>query len=148
MTAMIDSSGKRAGVSKMLGLLLALWVSLAVQPCAVASVAEHECPHCPTEIKAAPGSEHHHGHSTADDSAAMLAGCGAMQAECCEIDDRIVGVRTDAAEFDDDGTVLATGPAPPGVVDVPRARPELAVPLPQPTGRFVRLYIINCVFLI
>jgi hypothetical protein len=148
MIAMIDKSGNRAGARNVLGLLLALWVSLAVQPCAVAAVAEHDCPHCPTEIEAAPGAHHHRGHTASEESAAMPTDCGAMQAECCEIDDRIVGVRTDAPDIDDDDTVLATGAAPPGAVDAPRAQPELAVPLPQPAGRSVPLHIINCVFLI
>jgi hypothetical protein len=148
MNTKTDFPGTIAGARNVLALLLALWVSLAVQPCAVAAGAEHDCPHCPTESEAAPGAQHHHGHTASDESAAMPADCGALQAECCEIDDRMVGVRTDALEFDDNDNVLATGASPPTVVDVPRARPELAVPLPQRTGRSVPLHLINCVFLI
>jgi len=148
MTVKTGTLGKNAGARNVLGLLLALWVSLAIQPCAVAAVSEHDCPHCPTEAEAAPGAQHHHGHAVSQDTAAMASDCGAMQSDCCDVEDRIVGVRIDAPELDDDDTVLPLGAAPPGITDVPRARPELAVPLPPPAGRSVPLHIIHCAFLI
>ena len=148
---MISKAGQRrtvSGARNVLGLLLSLWVSLAIQPCAVAAVSEHSCPHCPTGIEAAPDSQHHHGHSQSHDAAGASAECDSMQAGCCEIDDGIVATRTDSPEFDDNVVAIPTAAPPPGAIDVPYAEPELAVPLPVPAGRSVPLHIVKCVYLI
>lgn len=135
------------GARKVFGLLLALWVSLAIQPCAVAAVSEHDCPHCPTEIEAAPESQHHHGHAASANETGQAADCGATQADCCELVEGIASVRVDSPEPDDEIPAITSAP-PPGVLDAPRARPALAVPLPQLVAARVPLHIIKCVYLI
>ena len=42
----------RRARTRVFGLFVAVWVSLALQPCAVAAVSESDCPHCPSEIEA------------------------------------------------------------------------------------------------
>jgi hypothetical protein len=148
MIATNDNPRNVSGARNVFGLLLALWVSLAIQPCAMAAVSEHDCPHCPAEIEAADDSGHHHDHGAAQGGAGMSAECDSATADCCDLEDRIVGVRVALPDFDDGDSVMLMSVAPPGVLDVPRAPPELAVPLPQVSGRFVPLNIVNCVYLI
>ncbi len=58
-----------------------MWLNLALQPCAMALEADHDCPHCP------PAHEHemmaHHGHGEAK----AESPCASMQAQCGELDD-------------------------------------------------------------
>ena len=65
----------------VLGLFAAVWLNLALQPCAMAMEADHDCPHCP------PAHEHemsaHHGHGEPKAEAA----CATMEAPCGELDD-------------------------------------------------------------
>jgi len=66
--------GRRA-----LGLFVAVWLNLAVQPCAMAYEAEdHDCPHCP------PAATHEHGDMHGSMDANMPCADGASD---CNIDD-------------------------------------------------------------
>ena len=62
-----------------LGLFAAVWFSLAVQPCAMALEADHDCPHCPPTHEQEMAM--HHGHHQAE------APCASLQAQCDDIDD-------------------------------------------------------------
>lgn len=47
------SAIRRQGVTRgrhVLGIFLAAWLAIILQPCAVAGEFEHECPHCPPEM--------------------------------------------------------------------------------------------------
>ena len=73
---------------RVLGLIAAVWLNLAVQPCAMALEQEHDCPHCP------PAHEHememHHGsHEPQAESP-----CASMQVQCGEVDEFSVDGRS------------------------------------------------------
>lgn len=73
---------------RVLGLFAAVWLNLAIQPCAMALEQEHDCPHCP------PAHEHemamHHGSAEAK----AKPPCASMQAQCGELDDFSVDGRS------------------------------------------------------
>ena len=67
------SAIRRQGISRghhVLGLFVAAWLAIILQPCAVAGETEHDCPHCPPEMV-------HEGHQEA------------LTGSDCEIDDQI-----------------------------------------------------------
>ena len=53
----IRKHGIRRG-RHVLGLFVAAWIAIILQPCAVAGETEHDCPHCPPEMV-------HEGHQQA-----------------------------------------------------------------------------------
>ncbi len=127
--------------SRMLYALVALWVSLGIQPCAVAAVSDADCPHCPPAEthSIAPENEHcgDHAEPTLDATASI---------ECCDADDGAIDTRYNTFDLKDFGDVAApppnAGPSSPlwivqriPVVDPPDRR-QSSVPL----------YILNCVY--
>ena len=67
------SAIRRQGISRgrhVLGLFVAAWMAIILQPCAVADETEHDCPHCPPEMT-------HEGHQQA------------LTSPDCEIGDQI-----------------------------------------------------------
>jgi hypothetical protein len=145
MWARTDKAVTAQGTRRAFGLLLALWVSLALQPCAIAA-SEHDCPHCPAEIAAAPTSHHDHGGSGNHHNAAKMHDCASMQADCCELDDSIVNVRVDLPDLDD-LTAFITSAAPPQLADAPRGQAERLASPPEPPDRSVPIHLMKCVFL-
>ena len=76
--------------------LVALWVCLGIQPCAVAAVSDADCPHYPPELPAPePEQASHCGGSAkaADVPHAVVAD------ECCEADDGAIDGRPANPEF-------------------------------------------------
>ncbi len=71
------------GSSRLLALLAALWLNLAIQPCATAygGPGEHDCPHCPSVSDHAMPSHHAHGDDVSSPS------CATMEATCGTVDD-------------------------------------------------------------
>ena len=144
MDARADRQRTTTATRKVLGLFVAAWVSLALQPCALATEAEHSCPHCPTESEAAPESAHHRHHSG---EAAKAADCSSMQADCCEFDEGIVSVRLDPPNPDEQ--VLALPPTIPGAGVWPTLVQDFgnATGPPRPPAGRVPLHVLNCVYL-
>jgi hypothetical protein len=82
-----------------LGVLVVVWLNLAITPCAMAFGAEHACDHMPTAgAHDMPG---HHDHD-ADHQAANCHGtnnkapsCDSLQAACCDLADVTFDARSD-----------------------------------------------------
>ena len=134
--------------NRVFGLLAAVWVSLALQPCAIAAVSDHECPHCPVEIEAAPAAIRDHCNPAATDKGDDGTSNHSAQSDCCDLDEGIVNVRVDTSGDDDDTTVLPTG--------VPASQFRLgsceesgsATGPSDSTGGSVPLHVLKCVYLI
>ena len=137
----------RRARTRVFGLFVAVWFSLALQPCAVASVSESDCPHCPPEIEAEVAAVGSHCNPAAKVTPDELPNCDSVQAQCCDLDQGIVNVRIDTNSVDDDTTGLPTS--------VPASHPSLgpcedpgnAAGPPDPSGGSVPLYVLNCVYL-
>lgn len=129
-------------------MLVAVWVGLGLQPCAVAAVSEHECPHCPTEVEAAPAAVEDHcnpvGKTKVDDGKNYPS----AQSECCDLDEGIMNVRVDTSGDDDDTTVLPTSVPASQFRLGPCEESGNATGPPDPTGGPVSLYVLKCVYLI
>lgn len=66
------------------GVLVLLWLNLAVTPCAVALGSEHDCMHAPpAELHSTTGHEHEHMHQH------EAPPCDVATVECCEVADAI-----------------------------------------------------------
>ena len=137
----------RIASSKVLGLFAAVWVSLALQPCAVAAVAEQSCPHCPPEIEAAPDVIREHCGTRLPEPAVALENCVTAQSDCLDIEDGLVNVRVEMPDFDDDMPVLPTSVPDSRIHRHTREHPANATGPPERPGRPVPLYILNCVYL-
>ena len=109
MFASFNQQQTKSKRTRALGLLVAVWVSLTLQPCAIASVSDHECPHCPIEIEAEPAAIKDHCNPTPADSAGDRQDYPTAKSDCCDLDEGIVNVRVDTSGDDDDDTVLHTG---------------------------------------
>ncbi len=131
---------------KVIGLFATVWVSLALQPCAVAAAAEHDCPHCPTEIEAMGETAHRH-HGSGEGASTAAGDCASMQADCCDLGERIVSVRLADSDLDDPPAVLPpTVPGSDGDV-TPRRDGSKATGPPRPSWGRVPLHVLNCVYL-
>ena len=126
---------------RILYALVALWVSLGIQPCAVAEVSDADCPHCPPAETHSipPENEHCGGHTESRFDATMSN-------ECCDADDGAIDTRYNTIDLKDFGDVAA----PP-----PSADPSSPfwiiqrIPIVDPPDRrrsSVPLYILNCVY--
>ncbi|NIW09205.1 MAG: hypothetical protein GWN33_00815, partial [Gammaproteobacteria bacterium] len=96
----------RRARTRVFGLFVAVWVSLALQPCVVAAVSESDCPHCPPEIEAVVAAMESHCNPAAKVTPDELPNCDSVQATCCDLDKGIVNVRVDTTGVDDDTTGL------------------------------------------
>ena len=146
MVAGTDNRRTATATRRVIGLFAAAWVSLALQPCAMAAPTEHDCPHCPEETGVNEGAAHH--HHGADQAAAADAGasCAAAQADCCELDEGIVNLRTATIDLDDEpSALLAEGPLPGSFVRADR-EPGKATG-PPPPAESVPIHVRNCVYL-
>ncbi len=148
MFASFNPKHSKLGRTRVFGLLVAVWVSLALQPCAVAAVSEHECPHCPMEVEAAPAAIEDHCNPAGKTKADASKSYPSAQSECCDLDEGIANVRVDSTGGDDDSTILPTS--------VPASQCRLgpceesgnATGPPDPTGGSVSLRALKCVYLI
>lgn len=71
------NSKRTRAQSRWLGVFVAVWLNLAVQPCAMALGLDRDCPHCPPvqhEDMA------HHGHHAEE----VDAGCDSLLSDCGE----------------------------------------------------------------
>ncbi len=127
--------------SRALYALLALWVGLGIQPCAVAAVSDSDCPHCPPteESLVSPEDEHCGGADPTLNASAP--------SECCDADDGAIDSRSSTVDQKDLHDV----------VDVPVLGFSVAWPLPtiarfmivDPPDRHrsvIPLFIKHCVY--
>lgn len=139
-----DRQGTR---TRFLGLFAALWVGLALQPCAVAAVAEHDCPHCPPQAEEAAVPQKSHCDPVARAEPVESPQCDAMQADCCDLEQGTLNVRVDNPDGDGENAAFpASEPAPypdPGRC----ANPGLETGPPEPCGAPVPLHVLKCVYL-
>lgn len=129
--------------SRVLAVVFALWLNLAVGPCAMAFSVDSDCPHCPPpqeETMAA----HHGGHS--DDAG---PGCDTTPTDCGDIDEFSLDVRSSLSKLKDKTEIVAILPAalPEATFD-PVAYSTTAADPPGPTAAPPPLHLLNCVFLI
>ena len=77
-----------------LGVLVLVWLNLALTPCAMALGADHACDHMPAAGAHDMPGHHEHGadHHVADHEAPS---CDSLQANCCDLADVTVDVRND-----------------------------------------------------
>lgn len=138
----------RRGRTRLFGLFAALWVGLAMQPCAVASVAEQDCPHCPSQAEQGPAMHESHCDPAARVIPDISPDCDTVQADCCQIVDGTVNVVRDG-DFDPDKQ-------PTGLVaSEPRSHPDpgrfenpgFETGPPEPSGESVPLHVLKCVYL-
>jgi hypothetical protein len=146
MVAGTDNRRTAPATRRVIGLFAAAWASLALQPCAIAAPSEHDCPHCPEETVVAEAAAHHH-HGD-DRAAAADAGtpCAAAQADCCELDEGIVNLRTATIDLDDEPPAWLASPPLPGTVVRADRKPANATG-PPPPARSVPIHVVNCVYL-
>ena len=147
MTNSTDGHRHVSGTRKALGLMLAVWVSLAVQPCAVAEESDHECPDCPSTVEAAAEPEQSHCGSKVPTGEAVIS-CASAQADCCDVEAGIVNIRVESPDLDEDNSVLPTGVPASHPCLGPREESGNATGPPRPSSGSVPLYILKCVYLI
>jgi hypothetical protein len=139
---LITHNRKNRGMRRdsALGLFAAVWFSLAVQPCAMALEADHDCPHCPPSHDQEMAM--HHGHHEAEPP------CASLQAPCGDIDDASLDGRVGKlkAKHSADVPVLIT----PDIADVTaRLYRQIYPPTgpPGPYGNGPALNVLYCVYL-
>ena len=128
---------------RLLGVLCVLWFNLVVQPCAMASGDEHDCPHCPPEHHAEMAGHHGHGQGASE----VRITCAALEAQCGDYGDISIDARGQA-KLDDGGqpmvAIIDTSP-PIQLVRQPVA--DCATGPPFIAGASPPLHLLNCVFL-
>ena len=130
---------------RVLGLLAAVWVGLAFQPCAIAAPAEQHCPHCPTEVatEIAPAVD----HCGTKAKYTQSVSCVSAQSDCGDIDDSIVNVRVESEDLDEDIPVLPTRMPSSRLSTSLRESTGNTIGPPDLPGGSVPLFILNCVYL-
>jgi len=133
----------------MLGLIVAVSLNVALQPCAMALSTSDEpgCPHCPPAMAENAGHRHHDGdHSTG----ASVSPCAQTDATCSSVDAMYVDARKVETKFKP-----AQGDLPLAIVAhadcAPDRPPDVSTRLPSTLpGRvspFPPLHILYCVYL-
>ena len=133
---------KARSASRVFAVVFALWLNLAVQPCAMAFETDHDCPHCP------PAQEHamaaHHG-SHGDEAG---PGCDTRPLDCGEVDDFSVDGRSSLGKLKDKIETVAIVPTPlPVLAFHPVGYSTTAADPPGPTAAPPPIHLLNCVFL-
>jgi hypothetical protein len=133
--------------TRVFGLFAIVWVGLVLQPCALATVQESDCPHCPPEIDVAPAAAKSHCNPDIKRASEHPASVESVRTECCDLDESIVNVRLDTIKVDDN--TLAPQPGPPAlrVSFRPQQDPRLTAGPPEPSCGTVPLHVLNCVYL-
>ena len=132
---------RRPGL-RVCGLFAAVWLNLALQPCAMAMEADLDCPHCPPQHE-----QHmagHAGHAVE----AQKAPCDSLDTDCCDLDDVSVDGRAGQAKLKEMGeapvaiTVVVASPA----VRVPKSACPATGP-PRWAADSPPIHVLNCVYL-
>ena len=133
--------------TRVFGLFAIMWVGLVLQPCALATVQESDCPHCPPEIEAAPVAAKSHCDPEIKSVSEHPASVESVHTECCDLDESIVNVRADTTKVDDDTLAPPSGPPELRASFRPQQDPRLTAGPPEPSGGTVPLHVLNCVYL-
>lgn len=134
-----EGSAKR----RVLGVFVALWLSLGLQPCAVASIEDVDCPHCPTgqeQPMAAMGEHCDPQNGSAHSSA---------PSDCYEVEESAVDGRLGQVDFKDAGKVLVAIPSsePFAAIRFDSCSSNVVDPPDQAVHvRPIPLYILYCVY--
>jgi hypothetical protein len=129
--------------SRVLAIACALWLNLAVGPCAMAFDTGHDCPHCPPSQED-PMVAHHGGHGNEADP-----GCDTLPMDCGDVDEFSLDGRSSLSKLKDKNEVVAILPATlPKVTFDPVAYSTTAADPPGPTAAQPPIHLLNCVFLI
>ncbi len=93
---LFDNGNKGSKCRSLFAGIVALWVCLGIQPCAVAAVSEADCPHCPPELPVPEPEQSSHcgGSVKAADAPHVI-----VAEECCEADDGAIDARTASFEL-------------------------------------------------
>lgn len=135
-------------------LAAAFWMAIGLSPCAVASVANLDCGHCPETVAASDHAGYAGGHGsghaghTGHDAAAGSGHRGCADGDCLDSDDTLVDQRGAGKAGKSTGDIVFL-PAAPAVtmsaaaVDRQRSTdPPSAPPMPNR-----RMHLVHCVFL-
>ena len=128
--------------SRVLAVVVALWLNLAVQPCAMAFGDDQDCPHCPPmqDMQMAG----HHGHQTDNTG----KDCETSQSDCGEIDDFSLDGRNSLSKLQAKPLPVAiVAPASPMAIVDPIGFSTTAADPPRPLASSTPLHLLNCVFL-
>jgi len=132
---------------KILGLLTAVWIGLAIQPCAVAAVSNEDCAHSlvgakayprPADAKCDPAVQRQ-----IDDHTRPVP----TSSNCCDLDEGIVNQRVD--DFGSNLIALIVPPSVPDSLIRSGSSEESgnAADPPESSGGPVPLHILKCVYL-
>ena len=128
--------------SRVLAVVVALWLNLAVQPCAMAFSDDHDCPHCPPEQDMQMAG--HHGHQA--DKAET--DCDSSQPDCGDIDDFSLDGRNTLGKLKAKPLPVAiVAPVSPTAALSPIGFSTTAADPPDPVASTTPLHLIYCVFL-
>ena len=133
---------RTASASRWLGVAVALWLNLAVQPCAMALGVDDECPHCP------PAHDHemaaHHGHHDIE----IKAGCDSPLSDCADSDDFSIDGRSSQAKLKDKSDApIIIAPASQEEALGPVYYSTTAADPPRRVAASPPIHLLNCVFL-
>ena len=134
---------RSAATRKLFSVLVILWANLALQPCAVAAGADHECPHCPPAHEDETSA--HHGHHQQKEAAQP---CASMQSDCCDQETSNVGPRGSdlkAKGFSEQPALVAE--ISPWLDARSIDRPVSATGPPLPVAASPPLHVLHCVYL-
>jgi len=130
----------------LLGVVVALWVGLGIQPCAVAAVSDHGCPHCPLALEQ--DASHAGDHLCASEILQFDESCVSAQAECCDIDEGTIDVRSGQQDLDDyDGFLPLLPTSASELLTHPDDPSDGAADPPGYSGGSVSLHVLYCVYL-
>ena len=132
----------RTVYSRAFGVLVVLWASLGIQPCAVAAVDDAGCPHCPPE-QGQPMAT----HGSLSDGMTESSPCVSAASIVCEVDEAAIDSRIGKIEADDAGTFVVAAPAMEPIFPV-ASDAVVGVPYDPPARRrsAVPLHILYCVY--
>lgn len=132
-----------AAKSPALAVVVALWVNVAVQPCAMAFGTEaDDCLHCPPAHEGSMAMMHgDHADATSNDCVSMSGACG----EITEFGVDSRGSQSTPKDKADVVATLATWPQEP--IDCGVGCSSSAADPPDPVSPPLPIHILNCVFL-
>lgn len=127
---------------RVLGVVVALWVCLGIQPCAVAAVSDTGCPHRPTEQEHGMAAAHDHGAAKAE------APCLTMQADCCDAGQATIDSRLANHELKNAGDIsVAISTSEPVFPVRLESCSESVVDPPDRAGTSIPFRVLYCVYL-
>ena len=131
--------GHSAVTGKWLGIVVAVWLNLAAQPCAMALGLEDDCPHCPDS----PDAPAHHGHHEDEksDGCSPLSDCG--DDDAFSVDGRNVNLKLK----DKPDSTFVVPAMPPDSCATPARYATTATDPPERTEPSRTIHLLNCVFL-